>query len=429
MVWFQRPYFNTNILNLIKYFATLTVSFHDIHSLFGFFILLVVVSQLVSGTMLSFSLVPEAMMVPLVRDEEDIEDLYTDDFFWIHERGVDLLFIFSWIHLFRKLYINSFEYEHEIAWKSGVFTFMILQVVTFFGLVLCCTHLSEITLTIAANIMHTFFLFHGKVYWWIFTDKNLNTDTLIRLAYGHYVSAFYMAYLGLLHGIDMHYDWKNESTYDGLDTEMSWWDEALANELGSFIEFLVILNLFCWWLYPEPEALSYEIFMWGDIGLISDVRFYGVAPHWYFRPFMAWLIVCPHHKTGIFGLLFLFFALFHQPTLHGFNEAGYYYKKKLLIFNKKIKQIKFYKQYSFNLEFNLFYQFFYFFFLMCALYTNTFLPYGRFYNRLGGNIGMLGAYFFVFFYLSVISLRRPVFLNLYFYFIFNKINFLKKCSI
>jgi len=29
----------------------------------------------------------------------------------------------------------------------------------------------------------------------------------------------------------------------------------------------------------EPEALSYEIFMWGDIGLMPDVRFYGVAPH------------------------------------------------------------------------------------------------------------------------------------------------------
>jgi len=31
--------------------------------------------------MLSFSLVPEPMLVPLVRDEEDIEDMYTDDFF------------------------------------------------------------------------------------------------------------------------------------------------------------------------------------------------------------------------------------------------------------------------------------------------------------------------------------------------------------
>ncbi len=57
---------------------------------------------------------------------------------------------------------------------------------------------------------------------------------------------------------------------------MSWWDEALLMSLDH-LWILVILNLFCWWLYPEPEALSYEIFMWGDIGLISDVRFYGVA--------------------------------------------------------------------------------------------------------------------------------------------------------
>ncbi len=424
MVWFQKNYFNLNINNLIKYFLTLTVAFHDLHSLFGFFIILVIISQIASGVMLSFSLVPEAMMVPIVRDEEDVEDLYIDDFFWIHERGVDLLFIFSWLHLFRKLYINSFEYEHEMAWKSGVFTFMILQVVTFLGLVLCCTHLSEITLTIAANIMHTFFLFHGKVYWWIFTDKNLNTDTLIRLAYAHYLSAFYMIYLGLLHGIDMHYDWKNEFTYDGLENEMIWFDEALLNELGSFFEVLVILNIICWFLYDEPEALSYEIFMWGDIGLISDVRFYGVAPHWYFRPFMAWLIVCPHHKTGIFGLLFLFFTLFHQPTINGFFETNIYKRKNFFLKNK-LKTKNFFKNSIFNIEFNLFYQFFFFIFFMSALYTNTFLPYGRFYNRLGGNIGMLYAYFYVFFYLSVIFLRRPVFIDLYYYFLYKKINFLK----
>jgi hypothetical protein len=54
---------------------------------------------------------------------------------------------------------------HEADWKSGVFTFLIFQGVVFFGLVLCCTHLSEITLTIAANILHTFFDFKGKPYW------------------------------------------------------------------------------------------------------------------------------------------------------------------------------------------------------------------------------------------------------------------------
>ena len=63
------------------YFKTLRVSMHEIFSLFGFFTFLTIAIQLLSGTMLSFSLVPEPMLIPLVRDEEDLEDLYTDDFF------------------------------------------------------------------------------------------------------------------------------------------------------------------------------------------------------------------------------------------------------------------------------------------------------------------------------------------------------------
>jgi len=38
-------------------------------------------SQFVSGIMLALSLVPEPMLIPLVREEEDTEDLYIDDFY------------------------------------------------------------------------------------------------------------------------------------------------------------------------------------------------------------------------------------------------------------------------------------------------------------------------------------------------------------
>ena len=44
-------------------------------------LILTIFIQLISGIMLSFSLVPESMLIPMVRDEEDIEDLYIDDFF------------------------------------------------------------------------------------------------------------------------------------------------------------------------------------------------------------------------------------------------------------------------------------------------------------------------------------------------------------
>jgi hypothetical protein len=59
----------------------LSGAFHDIYSVFGFFVFLIVINQLISGTMLSFSLILEPMIVPMVREEEDVEDLYIDDFF------------------------------------------------------------------------------------------------------------------------------------------------------------------------------------------------------------------------------------------------------------------------------------------------------------------------------------------------------------
>lgn len=395
------------------------VAIHDILALFGFMTFIVLVVQCLSGTMLSFSLVPEPMLVPIVRDEEDLEDLYIEDFFWLHERGVDLIFIFSYIHLFRKLYLNIFDHETEASWKSGVATFLVLQVVVFLGLILCCTHLSEITLTIAANIFHTFFLFKGKFYWWFFTDKQLNTDTFIRLAYAHYVSAFYLLFLGLLHGIDIHFDWKNDSFNNSVEPELLWWDEALSNELFSTLLIIYFINVVTSLFYDEPEALSYEIFMWGDIGIITDVRFYGVAPHWYFRPFMAWLIACPFHKTGIFGLILYFFLLYFQPNLHGTTEQNNSFKKFLLLFCLKLKKFSFFEYLRLTIDMNSSHQTNFWAFFVCAMYTTSFLPYGRFYNQVGGNIGMLLAYLYILCFLAFSSFRKTWTVVLYLFYIFN----------
>nr|YP_004841736.1 apocytochrome b [Ichthyophthirius multifiliis]AEL89278.1 apocytochrome b [Ichthyophthirius multifiliis] len=425
MTLVRNSYLNLSIKNLIVYFSILTVSFHDINSLFGFFIFLVIINQLISGTMLSFSLVIEPMLIPMVREEEDVEDLYIDDFFWLHERGVDLLFIFSYFHLFRKLYLNNIDYDQESSWKSGVLAFLVLQVVVFFGLVLCCTHLSDITLAIAANLYDTVFAHKGKFYWWIFTSKELNTDTLIRLAYLHYIIAFFLAYLGLIHGIDMHYDWKNESTLDGIDNQMIWFDEALLNEISAFLYFILFIMFLCSIIYKEPESLSYEIFMWGDIGFINDVRYLSVAPHWYFRPFMAWLTVCPFHKIGLFGLVFYFFILFYQPTILGLNEQNYYSKKLTLISPFGILTNEVYSNKIYSLDDNVFHHITYFIFIVSALYVVSYLPYGRFYNRINGNIGTLCSFTYIFLYLGTPYLRRNIFIELIYFWVLNQSYFLK----
>lgn len=410
----QLAYSPYSVKYTYNYFSTLDVSFHNTQSLFGFFTFLIIANQLLSGIMLSFSLIPESMIIPLVRDEEDLEDLYTDDFFWLHERGVDLVFVFVFVHLFRKLYLHIIDSEQEYAWKSGAFTFLILQVVVFFGLVLCCTHLSEITLTIAANALHTFFLFKGKPYWWFFTDRLLNTDTIVRLAYGHYVSAFFLTFLGVVHGIDMHYDWKDESSADNVTQELSWWDEALTSEISKTCETLFWFWFISGCIYVEPEALSYEIFMWGDVGMVCDVRFYGVAPHWYFRPYMSWLIICPFHRIGILGLIYFFVVIYFQPNIMGFQELYWYTAIKTYLFNtakKFINEEDLLRWQKIFIEFCIVYIFWYTIFLVSIACSLSFLPYGRFYNRLGGNFSMFTSFMFIFSYLGVIYFRYSILLK------------------
>jgi hypothetical protein len=133
---------------------------------------------------------------------------------------------------------------------------------------------------------------------------------------------------------------------------------------------------------------------------------------------MAWLIVCPHHKTGIFGLLLFFLAILQQPVINGKNEQLNFLKKTLTFLNIKFKRVNFFKGFSFNIELNLAYQLIFFSFLMCVLYTSSCLPYGKFYNRLGGNVGLLFAYLFMYGYLVFPFFKASILVesNLFFFF-------------
>jgi quinol-cytochrome oxidoreductase complex cytochrome b subunit len=320
------------------------------------------------------------------------------------------------MHLFRKFYLNSMSLEQETAWKGGALLFLLTQFVIFSGLTLCCTHLSDITLTIATNAFHSFCLFIGKLYWLLFTDQTLNVDTLTRLAYLHYISAFMLAYFGAYHGVDMHYDWKTDEAFEGIKQELNWYDEALLNEVGQFIDLVIIIGLLCVLLYPEPDALNYEIFMWGDVGMQTDVRFFGVAPHWYFRPYMAWLIACPFHYLGLIGLALFFVSFYFQPNILAQSEfkeytgikavfmSIYFYVEDLTVRILNLSRIHTSK--------DLFYQITYGIMLISLLYAFSYLPYGRFFNRLGGNGSSLLAFAYIYIYMSTTCLRSPKLYNL-----------------
>ena len=69
------------LFGVYSYITVLTVNFLDIPSTFGLMIFATILSQLFSGVALAFSLVPEGNLIPVVRDEEDLENMFIDDFF------------------------------------------------------------------------------------------------------------------------------------------------------------------------------------------------------------------------------------------------------------------------------------------------------------------------------------------------------------
>lgn len=131
----------------------------------------------------------------------------------------------------------------------------------FFGLVLCSTHLSDITLTIAANVINTLTFKYGKFYYFLFTDQTLNIDTMIRAAYLHYILGFVTLIFGIMHALLMHYDYKDLSIFNAEKKEYFWLDLVVKFELFHIIYVYSIFFFVFKFIYLINEPLSYEIFM------------------------------------------------------------------------------------------------------------------------------------------------------------------------
>lgn len=388
-----------------NYFYSMTAGIYSMKSVVGALLFFLIAFQCLSGFFLALAYIPDSMLYPISREFDDMEDLYSDDIFWLHERGVDFIFIFLFFHIFRKIFIANSHSQFN-AWSTGAFLMILVHLSVFFGLSLCGTHLSEVTLLIAANLLSAAMLRLNNAAWFLFTDLSLNLDVLLRLSVLHYLISFFLLFFCFLHLVDMHYDWKDASYFSGNIFGVLWSSVVLKYE---FYSILFIFNFFFFFYFFTSElneAVSYEIFMWGDVGIVNDVRYFGVAPHWYFRAYMGWLNVCPSFYVGIFGLAFFILCLALQNWL---KRGQYLYLSQACLFTSP--------------HFNIAYVTFYTFFVLSSFYTFSILPYGRFYNRLGGNVSLLFSYFFILLYLS--NAHTYIFLSIYFSFNRNYVVFFR----
>lgn len=242
-------------------------------------------------------------MVCEFREEMFIDTAYGLEIFQLHVRGVDFLMLLSYFHIFKKIYLKNYINTEADGWMLGGYAFLWFHYIIGLGISLSATWLSDVTVTIMANMFWSILNNVHKSYYIIFTNKHLNVDQMTRLAMLHYFSPWYYLYLIKLHVMFCHESWdsdSSESTYeDRSATFISWFYDAFLKEFQDASYWAHFAYLYFWYHHSNVVQVAFYYFEHWNIVMAPDPNFFIVAPHWYFRPLMGLLVVSPSHYEGL----------------------------------------------------------------------------------------------------------------------------------
>ena len=363
------------VFSYLNFFVNrLILPFSSVTSIIGFMLLICIVMQLLSGFFLGWYYMPEPGLVVELREEMFNDTRFGAEVFYMHVRGVDALMVFSYMHIMKKIYLKNYVTSESDGWFLGGYAFLWFHYIIALGISLSASHLSDLTLTIVANIVWSLFNNIYKTYYIIFTNKHLNVDQLTRLMVLHYFTPWYYLYLIQLHALFCHESWdtdSGETTYeDKSGSYVSWFYDAFLKEIQDAWYWVIFVFVYFFLHHFSGYTVNYFFFERWNIAELDEIRFYGVAPHWYFRAFMGILVISPTHYEGLMwvGLYFILLAIL--PLFYNFYNGFHKYVAAIPMQNSILQTTVF-------------------IIFMLSLYcTASMLPAGRYYYEPeGGYVG------------------------------------------
>ena len=191
MQWHLIGFVSKQMNSLFLYVNVLVLPLSSCTSIFGFVVLVSISLQVLSGFYLAWYYIPEPGLVIELREEMFEETRYGYEVFNMHVRGVDVVMIIMYLHILKKFFLKNYITYDSEGWLIGGYAFFWFHYIVGLGICLSASHLSDLTLTIAANVYWSLLNNTHDTYYFIFTNKHLNTDELIRLTVLHYLSPWY----------------------------------------------------------------------------------------------------------------------------------------------------------------------------------------------------------------------------------------------
>ncbi len=382
--------FSGNILSYLNFFVNrLILPFSSATSIVGFMLLIAILIQLLSGFYLGWYYIPEPGLIIELREEMFNDTRFGSEIFYSHVRGVDIIFTLSYIHIFKKIFLKNYIITESDGWIIGGYAFLWFHYIVALGICLSATHLSDLTLTIIANIFWSLTDNTYKTYYILFTNKHLNLDQMTRFMVLHYFTPWYYLYLIQIHILFCHESWDSDSgeaTYeDKSGSYISWFFDAFLKELQDAWYWIFLFSTYFWFHHIRPATVNFFFFEKWNISESDEIRFYGVAPHWYFRPLMGILVISPTHYEGLMWVILYFILLTFLPIFYNFFNTNYKHISVIPMQNSVLQS------------------FFFIVFLLSIMTISSMLPCGRYYYEpeggYSGNPWVKGSLQYVYLYL------------------------------
>ncbi|GBR17188.1 cytochrome b [Asaia spathodeae] len=227
----------------------------------------------------------------------------------IHMGGVSMLFAALYVHMARSLYYGSYKAPRELLWLTGLGLFILVMIAAFAGYILPWGQMSYWGATVVINAMNAVPMIGPALASWLLGGEGLGSVALHRIYVLHFVTAFSIIGVIVLHVAALHVVGSNNPT--GVEPKTSadivpfhpYYTTKDGLGLCLFLMVYAALIFFA----PDLLTLANNYAMANPLVTPGDI-----TPEWYFAPFYAILRAVPSKLGGLIlsaGSLAVLFAV------------------------------------------------------------------------------------------------------------------------
>lgn len=231
---------------------------------------------------------------------------------YLHANGASFFFFFVYIHMFRGVYYNSYQYPRTNVWITGLLIYLLLMGAAFFGYVLPWGQMSFWAATVITNVITVLPYVGEDLIQWVWGGYSVNNATLNRFFCLHYLLPFIIFVLMMLHLFLLHQTSSSNELKirSSIENRILFYPYFIIKDIFTVV---IALFFFSYIVFFSPEIFNDSVNYVRANALVTPTH---IVPEWYFLPYYAILRSILNKTVGILTLILCIVLFFLLPITH-----------------------------------------------------------------------------------------------------------------